>query len=69
MINKNTFNTGVFIVSIAITCYPGTDVQLHINPAITFKVEESNIELRKIPYTGLIPGEFRPQLKNNTIKL
>jgi len=69
IINKNTFNTGVFKASIAITCYPGTDVQLHINPAITFKVEESNIELRKIPYTGLMPGEFRPQLKNNTIKL
>ena len=69
IINKNTFNTGVFRVSIAITCYPGTDVQLHINPAITFKVEESNIELRKMPYTGLIPGEFRPKLKNNTIKL
>ncbi len=69
IINKYTFNTGIFKASIAITCYPGTDVQFHINPAITFKVEESNIEFRKTPYTDVIPGEFRPQIKNSTLKL
>ena len=69
IIEKNTFNVGIYNASIAVTCYPGTDVQFHVNPAITFEVEESNIALRKVPYTGLIPGEFRTQLKNNTIKL
>lgn len=64
-----TFNVGIFKVGIAITCYPGTDVQFYINPAITFEVEESNIELRKTSYTGIIPGEFRPQLRNITKKL
>lgn len=68
-INAYTFNTGIFKAGIAITCYPGTDVQFYINPAITFEVEESNIELRKTPYVGVIPGEFRPNLKYNIIKL
>jgi lipopolysaccharide transport system ATP-binding protein len=64
-----TFNVGIFKAGIAVTCYPGTDVQFYINPAITFEVEESNIELRKTSYTGVMPGEFRPQMHNNTIKL
>jgi lipopolysaccharide transport system ATP-binding protein len=64
-----TFNVGIFKAGIAVTCYPGTDVQFYINPAIIFEVEESNIDLRKTSYTGVIPGEFRPQLVNNTIKL
>jgi hypothetical protein len=69
VIDANTFNVGIFIANIFVTCYPGTDVQVYINPAITFEVEESNIELRKMPYTGLMPGEFRPQIRNNTVKL
>lgn len=64
-----TFNVGIFIAGIAVTCYPGTDVQFYINPAITFEVEESNIELRKTSYVGVMPGEFRPQMHNQTIKL
>lgn len=69
IINANTFNVGIYKAGIAITCYPGTDVQFYINPAITFEVEESNIELRSTPYMGPIPGDFRPILKHYTIKL
>jgi len=68
-INANTFNVGIFKVGIAVTCFPGTDVQFYLNPAIIFEVEELNVELRKTPYTGVIPGEFRLQMKNNTVKL
>jgi len=69
IINANTFNTGIFKVGIAITCYPGTSVQFFVNPAITFEVEESNVELRRYPYTGILPGEFRPKISNNTMKI
>lgn len=68
-IDANTFNVGIFVVALCVTWYPGHDVQFFIKPAITFEVEESNTELRKMPYTGLIPGDFRPQLRYNIIKL
>jgi lipopolysaccharide transport system ATP-binding protein len=68
-INAYTFNVGIFKVGIAITCYPGMDVQFYVNPAITFEVEESNVELRRNPYIGVMPGEFRPQMQSKTTKL
>jgi lipopolysaccharide transport system ATP-binding protein len=68
-IREYTFNVGIFKVGMAITCYPGADVQLFINPAITFEVQESNIELRKSPYSGLIPGEFRLKMDSKTIQI
>jgi lipopolysaccharide transport system ATP-binding protein len=64
-----TFNVGIFKAGIAVTCYPGIDVQFYINPAITFEVVESNIDLRKTQYTGPMPGDFRPMLPNITNKL
>lgn len=69
VINANTFNVGIFKAGIAVTCYPGTHVQFFISPAITFEVDELDVELRKLQYTGPIPGEFRPQMHNITIKL
>ena len=69
IISANTFNVGIFKAGIAVSCYPGTNVQFFINPAIIFEVEESNIELRKTSYIGTIPGEFRPQMQNYTTKI
>jgi len=68
-LNPYTFNNGMFTVGIAITTYPGTNVQMFINPAITFKVEELDLNLRNHPYTGPLPGDSRPQLPYKTIKI
>lgn len=68
-INPYTFNNGLFTAGIAITTYPGTNVQMFVNPAITFKVEEMDLNLRNQPYTGPLPGDSRPQLPYKTIKL
>ena len=73
-IDANTFNVGLFKAGIAVTCFPVNnvhlyDVQFYINPAITFEVEELNIELREMPYSGSIRGEFRPKLSNTTTKI
>lgn len=68
-LNPYTFNTGLFTVGIAITTYPGADVQMFVNPAITFKVEELNLNLRNQPYTGSLPGDTRLQLPYTIQKL
>jgi ABC-type polysaccharide/polyol phosphate transport system ATPase subunit len=65
-IPKCTFNVGRYSIGIAVTCYPGTDVQFYINPAIVFEVKEEDLSLRTFPYTGPIPGFSRINLKNIT---
>jgi ABC-type polysaccharide/polyol phosphate transport system ATPase subunit len=65
-IPKYTFNCGKYTIGIAITCYPGTDVQFNVNPAIVFEVLESDISLRTFPYTGALPGYSRLNLLNET---
>jgi len=65
-IDPFTLNTGIYKVGLAITSYPGTDVQFFINPAITLRVEENDLSLRNSPYSGPIPGDFRLQLQHHT---
>ncbi|MFM7105183.1 MAG: ABC transporter ATP-binding protein [Flavobacteriales bacterium] len=64
-----TFNTGVVRIGVAITTYPGMWVQLFVNPMLTVRVEEMNLNLRDNPYTGPIPGETRVLLQHQTIKI
>jgi lipopolysaccharide transport system ATP-binding protein len=64
-----TFNTGVIKVGIAVTTYPGTQVQFFENPALIFKVEEMDYNLRNHPYTGPLPGETRVMLNHQTTKI
>jgi lipopolysaccharide transport system ATP-binding protein len=65
-IPKRTFNVGKYSIGIAITCYPGTDVQFFVNPAIIFEVIEADLSVRTFPYTGPLPGYSRIELKNET---
>jgi lipopolysaccharide transport system ATP-binding protein len=65
-IPKCTFNVGRYSIGIAITCYPGTDVQFFVNPAIIFEVIEADLSVRTFPYTGPLPGYSRIELKNET---
>jgi lipopolysaccharide transport system ATP-binding protein len=64
-----TFNTGLFTAAIAVTSYPGTNVNFFLNPAITFNVQEMDLKLRNNPYTGQYPGQARFQLTHHTVRM
>ena len=63
-----TFNIGAVTAGVAITSYPGTNVQFFENPALVFKVDEMDYNLRNHPYTCPLPGETRIKLEHTTIK-
>lgn len=64
-IEPNMLNVGLVKIGVAITAYPGTNVQFFINPAIIIEVREDSLKFRNSPYTGVWPGKFRFELNTS----
>jgi lipopolysaccharide transport system ATP-binding protein len=66
---QNLLNVGRYLLSIAMTAYPGVEVLIHYEDALKFEILESDVDGRPYPYKGKMPGFLRINLETNVVKL